>query len=1056
MKLSQKLLALGGVTLADYACCPYDDYGMPHQDCVNALPEKTPFSMEPDWRNGACKAWESNVDATFDGNDNGCASGSNTNENWGSCGFQRHFPWNQVELKQLRNRNCKVSLARTGDWPTVDLEDYSGSEGCNCQGGGDSETTLIQCKTTNALIGTSGTTVEECSVPYVSATHDSMNYADLPAGLCCDATADEPKNSFDNAGRVDCLRTCTANDVAWLADATADGGNKPKCYESDFLGRRNIQSNTLYLDMTGTEPAYATGDAPLSFSYSSTASETTEDVSNALKYNLAGVPFLGGVCKLFVPVPMSRIVSVQIAGVHVALHKQSVFPAKMDTTGTYTAGEDVGTAYCFSVVNPAEGVKNSNGIHNGNVAGGAVGTGGTGDSFGSVFDPLFLDGTSLQRQAGLEPNINFFDGTDSSHIGTQMEDDLADTENTIVNNEFVNGDPIAQGDSEVGANFDVVVHIHSEWCNSKSFWNYADMQLQGDFNNGVNDYPLNVGSPLDPVNSDQLSETGLAYSAEQTGDLQLVRLRAAAAAMGATQDDLDRLALAESNGFTHAHMDLMDKRNDMVASYNNVYEKTPDGLGGTTGYLRYPNSLDDAFLDETGASAGYTATAEYLRWPNAGAFAAFYSFVACANPPYIANPAASARNQVNEASIIYSKETAPASLSIPDTADEAYSTYGSEALVARTLVMSQSDSDYRDENCNERTFRANVRQVGNEITVCGPGQLPDTDNKRCSWNWNYNAHEAIASWTKPLDHENDPEEWFDRNNPHNFDMWSTRKRRTAEANERKYAFNMGYWGVQEGGTSSFGAFDSETQGHADAIQIPVTPYEFNLEFKNARNEALPNSAASNPVANCFAETGANACVCRPSVAELNAYGFQDTNGAAIVFTETYATDLATTDLWHTSCSGAPQNSNSLGKCLGTERDPFEANMVTLTQICDGFKSDGTSGYFFEHDHGRQTLVFDAGLDQSNSQVTTAFNAEDNQWEVRVHCNNVPNNQALTSTQAQRDFFPSCFFGDELWFSLTYGTGSDATANDNNLSYNSYASAWFSAVNFNGQEYMPTA
>ena len=91
MKLSHKLLALSGVAIADYACCPYDDYGIPFDDCVAALPEKTPFSDQPDWNTGACKSWEFNPDASFDGNDG--ASTCGTNENWGSCGFQRHFPW---------------------------------------------------------------------------------------------------------------------------------------------------------------------------------------------------------------------------------------------------------------------------------------------------------------------------------------------------------------------------------------------------------------------------------------------------------------------------------------------------------------------------------------------------------------------------------------------------------------------------------------------------------------------------------------------------------------------------------------------------------------------------------------------------------------------------------------------------------------------------------------------------------------------------------------------------------------------------------------------------
>jgi len=1167
MKLSQKLLALGGVTLADYACCPYDDYGMPHSACTDALPEKTPFSLETDWRNGACKAWESNVDATFDGNDNGCTSGSNTNENWGSCGFQRHFPWNEVQgLQEKRNRNCIVSL---------DGSTYSGSAGCNCQGGADSETTTIKCETTSAKIGTSNTTPEACAVAYDNDVHDIMTAAQLAAvvgGLCCDASADAEKEV--DGVRVDCLRDCAAADVAWLADPS--GGNKPQCYKTDFLGRRSIQSNSLWLEMDGTNK-FTAGDAGLNFSYSSDPRGTTDSSDaaqnkNALKYNLAGVPFLGGVCKLFVPVPMSRIVSVQIAGVHVALHKQSVFPAMMKATNSYTAGvDDVGTAYCFSVVNPAEGMKNSNGIHNGNVAGEAVGNGAdwvTGAD--SVFDQLLMTGTSLERQAGLEPKINFFDGSDSENIGTQMEDDIG----------------TANGDSEVGANFDVVVHIHSEWCNSESFWNYADMQLEGDFNNGINDYPLNVGSYA-PANSDQLGETGLAYSEAQTGPLELVRFRSAAtdadaadtaaaatlttetttwtsggcyaalstecqdfvtayatALQNAAQCNADTsqadcsaleaistaakaevitddgvaftggciynaanagndlleigctkeassfevdevlaytnaaaaagtasgehisadaaLAGAESNGFTHAHMDLMDKRNNMVASYNPVYE-------ANNGYLRYPNSNDDAFIDHAGAAdataysaelaANPTLAADYLRWPNAGAFAAFYSFVACANPPYMSDATNEADEEVNTASIIYAKATPPA-LTAQAEAD-AYSYFGSQVLLERTLVMSQSDSDYRDENCDQRTFRGNLRQVGNSITVCGPGQLPDTDSKRCTWNWNYNeAASNIAS--SPNVATGDAEEWFDRNNPHNFDTWSTRKRRTAQANERKYAFNMGYWGVQQGdGYGLMDPFDADTQTHADAIQVPITPYIFNLKFKNARNEALPNGASANNGANCF--TTLDNCECRPHLDELNAFGYEDLAGAEYVFTDTIFDETTFDSLafYHSSCAGPAENNNVDAPkklCDSTEVDALKSNLVTLTTTCAFFQSDNTGGFYFENAHSTQALVFDA---ESNSQVTTAFNPTSNHWEVSVHCDSstVPNMANLLPAQAQRDFFPSCFFGDELWFTLTYGTGSDAAANDNNFSFNSYASAWFSEVNINGdgdftQAYLP--
>lgn len=1016
MKLSQKLLALGGVTLADYACCPYDDYGMPHALCTAALPEKTPFSLETDWQTGACKAWESNVDATYDGNDNGCDNNSNSNENWGSCGFQRHFPWNQVQVENLRNRNCEV----TYDFATPA---YSGSTGCNCQGGADSETTTIQCKTENTIAGQGNAAPAACSTPYNEADHGGVGYDLLVNTICCDPNASYPTFALDGSTRVDCYRDCAAADVAWLADPA--GGAKPRCYESDFLGRRNIQDNSLWLDTTATGPTYADSAAEVTFSYTSNAAENTEGVSNALKYNLGGVPFLGGVCKLFVPVPMTRIVSVQIAGVHVALHKQSVFPAKIGETATYTAGEDVGTAYCFSVVNPAEGMyNNDNGIHNGNVAGGSVGTGlpvGT-------FDPLSMtnDMTSLTRQAGLEPNINFFDGSDSAHIGTQLED-AAGT---------------AAGDSEVGANFDVVVHIHSEWCNSKSFWNYADMQLTGDFNNGNMDYPIN-----DDVADDQLVATQLAY--EQT-----------AAFTG-----------QPGTGFTHAHMDLMDKRNNMVASYNNVYERSVDDSDVLTGYLNYPNSNDDAFLDAAGspdatAYAALLATekAEYLRWPNAGAFAAFYSFVACANPPHITDEALSPRGQVNEYAMIYSIDSDDALGSL----DLGYASFGTQTLEQRTLVMSQTDSDYRDESCDTRTFRGNVRQVGNEVTVCGPGQLPDTDNKRCTWNWNYNDHAYSATdgngspgWVKPKTHEGDAEEWFDRNDPHSFDMWSTRKRRSAATeNERKYAFNMGYWGAQEGaegdGTmfDTGVAFDSETASHAAAIQVPITTYDFNLKFKTARNAPVPNGALINS-ADCFMTL--EACECRPSVAELNAAGFEKSDDSAIVFEDDYATDYTFfTDVYHTDCNGGTLNNNLKKQCTVTDLTAISSNLEAANNanVCQGFKNDATSteGYYFPDAHSTQSLTFDAGLG-SNSQVKTAFNPSgDGKWEVQVHCNQVPDQATIPAHESQRDNFPDCFFGDELWFTLTYGTG-DNVNNDNNLSYNTYASAWFSEVDFTQHVYM---
>jgi hypothetical protein len=86
MKLSTSLIVLCGNALADYACCPYDAFGVVDTACD--LTEKTPWSTDADGHSeNACKAWEANVDASFDG--------SYDQDDWGCCGFQRHFSWRE-------------------------------------------------------------------------------------------------------------------------------------------------------------------------------------------------------------------------------------------------------------------------------------------------------------------------------------------------------------------------------------------------------------------------------------------------------------------------------------------------------------------------------------------------------------------------------------------------------------------------------------------------------------------------------------------------------------------------------------------------------------------------------------------------------------------------------------------------------------------------------------------------------------------------------------------------------------------------------------------------
>jgi len=1166
MKLSQKLLALGGVTLADYACCPYDDYGMPHTACTNALPEKTPFSLESDWRNGACKAWESNVDATYDGNDNNCGS----NEDWGSCGFQRHFPWNEVNTENYRNRGCLVTHdVREPAASSGAVQLYDQGAGCHCNNYADTETNVhgdsaIACKSVRMHAGSNASPAISPSGActggeYTAGTdvggvlHEDMTAAQLASNdICCDSTLTAVTTSSGAGVRVDCFRDCNANDIAGLAT----------CYEDDFLGRRNIQEQSLFIKNAAQYSAVGTSE--LEFSWTSNAAATTTNTSknnNSQLYNLAGVPFLGGVCKLFVPVPRSRVTSVQIAGVHVNIDGPSVFAAKVGTDNTYTqdsnSGTHVGTAYCFSVVNPAEGMNNSNGIHNGNVAGGAVGS-------NSVFNELVMTGTSLERQAGLEPAINFFDGSDENHIGTQLKDDVSNT---------VSG-PIASGDSEVGANFDVVVHIHSEWCNSQSFWNYADMQLTGDYNNGNNDYPLNLA----PVAAGQDQFTAPAYAEGQTGTatvngLQLEQLQdvvtnnqaaedalliafntaraglttcfdqltstcpadfdaymtayfanedctaagtctteaatlAAAKAVLFTDSDTDgtvddgcmfsgpgtphtgctvnlleidevtaflattavtayrdaiiattaaeaAVTAAQNNGFTHAHMDLIDKRHAMTATWNNVYEKSGD-------YLQFPHSADDAFKNIDGTTGTYTAAAEYLRWPNAGAFAAFYSFVTCANPPHIHETALTDVPVVNPGSVIYSKNVA---LSAPNTGSETsqYAHYGKNNLEGRTLVMSQSDSDYRDEKCDERIFRGNLRQVGNDVTVCGPGQLPDTDEKRCSWNWNYHssndmtvAPDGANAWNLPSPQSPfDAEEWFDRNNPHNFDMWSTRKRRSESANSRKYAFNEGYWGVQQGKPAQAGAWNAGDNWNADsaehgaAIEIPIQDFNFNLIFKTASGEYPATPAYTENIDDCFFADSATDCVCRPSIRSLTGLTTEagdaitftavagDANAFTFDFTNFKTTGNSGTGVVHSSCADA----NDI--CTQSEIDDIKTNLEK--GACDGYKATGNMNGFKQTDN-IQTLVFD------DPRVKTSLNPTltPMEWEVSVQCDRTDMANIGTDV-AQRDLFPDCFFGDELWFSFTYST----SANSGQNAYDSYVSSWTSELSDTAQNYIST-
>jgi len=158
-------------------------------------------------------------------------------------------------------------------------------------------------------------------------------------------------------------------------------------------------------------------------------------------------------------------------------------------------------------------------------------------------------------------------------------------------------------------------------------------------------------------------------------------------------------------------------------------------------------------------------------------------------------------------------------------------------------------------------------------------------------------------------------------------------------------------------------------------------------------------------------------------------------------------------LAHSSCAGDINedglnvgndvNSNGVKKCNPSEIAIIKENLQEAA--CDGYKSDGSDG--FKQNDNVQTLVFD------DDRVVTSLNPGNSEWEVSVQCN--PTRMAaIGQTVAQRDLFPDCFFGDELWFTFTYSTAENRGL-DAVLAHNTYVSAWTSELKSTAQEYITT-
>jgi len=527
MKLLASLL---GCAAADWACCGYDEFGIVNPDCP--LTEKTPWAMKTDnaetdpegITDHHCKSWEANIDATMEGNDN--------KDNWGGCGFQRHFPW------AMRK--------------TTDGEDKSGA-------------------------------------------------GEMDDDIHC------------NLGVFDC----------------SDTSNVVSVY-----GALKTSAGFLFSLTNGA------------FSASGT---------NAV----FGEVHLGGVCKLWIPVTESAIDSVHIAGVHMNGGgtvgdggTMAVFDGAElchDETCSDATKTVAGTAYCFSVVNIGEFMRNNNegGPHdvmNANVAG-------KDDGGHPSFD---LAGTASE-------------GAYTVHYGDSIRPGaLNGGGDTAVN---------------VGASFDVVVHFKSQWC--ISHWTIVDMQAPGDWN----------------------SET--------------------------TADDY----VLEGNPPHHHHTDVADKRFDGQVGvcgccadggdrHDTVSTITAKGCFACSGCSEF---------NTYGAMVG-----TQYSWPNAGAWAAFYSFITCADNGFM----------------IYDVATAAGTGTITKTSN------------MRQTVHSMFYNDVRHDwtNAHEGSgtlvIRGNMRQVGTMVTNCGPGIIHTDDSARCTWNWNFVVNTA-----------GDAEDWFERDDPKEHRVW---------------------------------------------------------------------------------------------------------------------------------------------------------------------------------------------------------------------------------------------------------------------------------------------
>jgi len=200
----------------------------------------------------------------------------------------------------------------------------------------------------------------------------------------------------------------------------------------------------------------------------------------------------------------------------------------------------------------------------------------------------------------------------------------------------------------------------------------------------------------------------------------------------------------------HDHTDTVDKRfaddlNNSGTEVNDRYTCVNAGCANVDG------------MNMNGGT-------EVFRWPNAGAFAGFYSFVTCANVD------GATYSEDNVYKYVFHRVLDATLCEVTGTGLTGTSLdYQADCFVSRAVVVSLAVDDFRVEDCNgsdrQLTSRFNIRQAGTSIRNCGPGALPDADSGRCSWNWNFNT------FTAGVTVEDDAESFFERSTPRDFQPW---------------------------------------------------------------------------------------------------------------------------------------------------------------------------------------------------------------------------------------------------------------------------------------------